>query len=74
MRDDIMPHKQALIEALDASSLPILLFSSVVNDMVAHSVEFDRISEFVHSVNSGLVDSFSEEVLNEFILNPFSGV
>ena len=71
LRDDILQHKQTLIEAIDASSLPLLLFGSVVQDMVAHYVDFDRVSEFVHSVNSSLASSFSEEVLTEYILNPF---
>ena len=71
MRDDILPHKQALVEAVDAASLPLLLFASVVHDMAMHSVDFERINEFVHAVNSALIDSFSEELLTEYILNPF---
>jgi hypothetical protein len=71
MRDDILPHKQALVEAVDASSLPILLFSYIVYDMASHGVDFEKINEFVHAVNSALVDSFSEELLTEYILNPF---
>ena len=74
MRDDILPHKQALIEAVDASSLPLLLFSSVVHDMASHGVDFEKINEFVHAVNSALVDSFSEELLTEYILNPFKDI
>jgi len=71
LRDDILPHKQALVEALDASSLPLVLFSSIVHDMSLHSVDFDRITEFVNSVNSSLIISLTQEVLNEYILNPF---
>jgi hypothetical protein len=74
LRDDIYPHKQALVEALDAASLPILLFSSIVHDMFAHSVEPERIAEFVNSVNSLLTESFPEDVITTYILNPFNQI
>jgi len=72
LKDDILAHKQALIEALNASSLPLLLLASVVNDMSLHGVDIDRIAEFVNEVNVELEVSFTNEDISTYIIQPFN--
>jgi len=72
IKDDIMAHKQTLIEMLDASSNPILLFASVVYDMVVHGVDQQKIIDIVDSINSSLQRSISEPTKQEFLIEPFN--
>lgn len=72
IKDDIMAHKQTLIEMLDASSNPILLFASVVYDMVIHGVDQQKLVDIIDSINSSLLKSISEPIKQEFLIEPFN--
>jgi hypothetical protein len=74
LNDDILAHKQTLIEMLDASSNPLLLFASVVFDMAVHGVDQVRILEIVDSINSSLEKSIPESVKLEYLIEPFTNL
>lgn len=71
LKDDILAHKQTLIEMLDASSNPVLLFASVVYDMIIHGVDKQKILDVIDSINSSLIKSISEVQKKEFLIEPF---
>jgi hypothetical protein len=70
-QDDILQHKQLLIDMLDASSNPLLLFASIVYDLKVHYVSDDKILEFVDSVNSSLIKSIDEQTKQIYLIEPF---
>ncbi len=70
-QDDILQHKQLLIDMLDASSNPLLLFASIVYDLKVHYVSDDKILEFVDSVNSSLIKSVDEQTKQVYLIEPF---
>lgn len=72
LKDDILAHKQTLIELLDASTNPILLFASVVYDMHVNYVDKQKIIDIINSINSSLLKSIPETVVDEFLIEPFS--
>lgn len=72
LKEDILAHKQALVEALAVSSLPLLLFANIIADMAAHWVEPERILELVHEVNAALETSFTTEIISEYLITPFN--
>lgn len=71
LADDILEHKQTLVDMLDASSNPLLLFATIVYDMKVHYVSDDEILKFVDSVNSSLIKSIDEETKNIYLIEPF---
>lgn len=68
---DIMAHKQQIIDVLDASSTPLLVFASLVYDLKVHYVSNEQVLDIVDNINSQLLVSITESVKNEFIINPF---
>lgn len=69
--EDILAHKQTLIEMLDASSNPLLLFASIIYDMKVHYVPDADILSLVDSVNSSLLKSIDEETKQTYLIEPF---
>ncbi len=74
VKDDILAHKQILIEMLDASSNPILLFASVVYDMYVHGVEKQKVVDIVDSINSNLQKSIPEHIKEQYLIEPFNNL
>ena len=74
VKDDILAHKQILIEMLDASSNPILLFASVVYDMYVHGVDKQKVVDIVDSINSSLIKSIPEHIKEQYLIEPFNNL
>lgn len=74
VKDDILAHKQILIEMLDASSNPILLFASVVYDMYVHGVDKQKVVDIVDSINSNLQKSIPEHIKEQYLIEPFNNL
>ena len=71
LKDDILAHKQTIIEMLDASSNPLMLFASIVYDLHVHCVDKQKIVDIIDSVNSALIKSISEPVKEQYLIEPF---
>ena len=71
MQDEILQYKQLIIDMLDASSNPLLLFASIVYDMRAHYVSDEQVLAFIDSVNSSLVKSIDEQTKQIYLIEPF---
>lgn len=71
MQDDIIEYKQLLIEMMDASSNPLLLFASIVYDLKVHYVDDAKILDFVDNVNSSLIKSIDEQTKHTYLIEPF---
>lgn len=74
VKDDILAHKQILIEMLDASSNPILLFASVVYDMYVHGVDKQKVIDVIDSINSNLQKSIPEHIKEQYLIEPFNNL
>ena len=74
VKDDILQHKQVLIDMLDASSNPILLFASVVYDMYVHGVDKQKVVDIVDSINSSLIKSIPEHIKEQYLIEPFNNL
>ena len=74
VKDDILAHKQVLIDMLDASSNPILLFASVVYDMYVHGVDKQKVVDIVDSINSNLQKSIPEHIKEQYLIEPFNNL
>jgi hypothetical protein len=74
LQDEIIQHKQLLIDMLDASSNPLLLFASIVYDMRVHWVSDEQILELIDSVNSSLIKSIDEETKQVYLIEPFASL
>lgn len=74
LKDDILAHKQTLVELLDASSNPLLLFASIVYDMYMHGVEKQKVIDVVDSINSSLIRSIPEPIKVEYLIEPFNSL
>jgi hypothetical protein len=74
IQQDILAHKQVLIEMLDASSNPILLFASVVYDMYVHGVDKQKVIDVVDSINSSLIKSIPEHIKEQYLIEPFNNL
>jgi len=74
LNDDILENKQLLIDALDASSNPLLLFATIVYDMRVHYVPDDRLLNFVDNVNSSLIKSIDEQTKHTYLIEPFANL
>lgn len=74
VKDDILAHKQILIDMLDASSNPILLFASVVYDMYVHGVDKQKVVDIVDSINSNLQKSIPEHIKEQYLIEPFNNL
>ena len=74
IKDDILAHKQILIEMLDVSSNPILLFASVVYDMYVHGVDKQKVVDIVDSINSSLIKSIPEHIKEQYLIEPFNNL
>ena len=68
---EILEHKQVLIDMLNASSNPLLLFASIIYDLKMHYLPDDRILDFVDNINSALIKSIPESVKHEYLIEPF---
>lgn len=71
LQDDIIQHKQLLIDMLNASSNPLLLFASIIYDMRVHWVSEEQVISFVDSVNSSLIKSIDEQTKQDYLIEPF---
>lgn len=71
MQDEIIQYKQLIIDMLDASSNPLLLFASIVYDMKAHYVSDEQVLSFIDSVNSSLIKSIDEQTKQVYLIEPF---
>ena len=71
LQDDILTHKQTLIDMLDASSNPLLLFATIVYDMKVHWVPDDKILDLLDNVNSSLIKSIDEQTKQTYLIEPF---
>lgn len=74
LAEDILEHKQALIDMLDASSNPLLLFATIVYDMKVHYVSDEKILDFVDNVNSSLIKSIDEQTKHTYLIEPFGNL
>ena len=74
LKDDILAHKQTIIEMLDASSNPLMLFASIVYDMVVHGVDKQKVIDIVDSINSALIKSISEPIKDQYLIEPFNNL
>ena len=74
VKEDILQHKQILIDMLDASSNPILLFASVVYDMYVHGVDKQKVVDIVDSINSNLQKSIPEHIKEQYLIEPFNNL
>lgn len=74
LKDEILAHKQTIIEMLDASSNPLMLFASIVYDMVVHGVDKQKLTDIVDSINSSLLKSISEPVKEQYLIEPFNNL
>jgi hypothetical protein len=74
LKDDILLHKQTIIEMLDASSNPLMLFASIVYDMVVHGVDKQKVIDIVDSINSSLIKSISEPIKDQYLIEPFNNL
>ena len=72
LKDDILAHKQTLIEMLDASSNPVLLFANIVYDMHVNYVDKQKVVDILNSINSSLIKSIPETTVQEFLIEPFN--
>ena len=71
LQDDILQYKQLIIDMLDASSNPLLLFASIIYDMRAHWVSDEQVLSFIDSVNSSLIKSIDEQTKQIYLIEPF---
>lgn len=71
LQSSILDHQALIIDMLNVSKTPLLLFSSIIYDMAVHSVESARIVEVVDSINASLEVSFGESVKQEYLIEPF---
>ena len=71
LQDDILQYKQLIIDMLDASSNPLLLFASIIYDMRAHYVSDEQVLSFIDSVNSSLIKSIDEQTKQVYLIEPF---
>ena len=74
VKDDILAHKQILIDMLDASSNPILLFASVVYDMYVHGVDKQKVVDIINSINACLIKSIPEHIKEQYLIEPFNNL
>ena len=72
--DDILANKQLLIDMLDASSNPLLLFATIIYDMKMHYVDDLKIIDFINNINASLIKSIPEPVVTEYLIEPFKGL
>jgi hypothetical protein len=56
---------------LNASSNPLLLFASIINDMKSHYVSDEQVLSFIDSVNSSLIKSIDEQTKQIYLIEPF---
>ena len=71
LSEDILEHKQTLIEMLDASSNPLLLFATIIYDMKVHWVSEEEILNFIDTINSSLIRSIDEQTKQVYLIEPF---
>lgn len=71
LQDEILEYKQTLIDMLDASSNPLLLFATIVYDMKVHWVSDDKILDLIDNVNSSLIKSIDEQTKQTYLIEPF---
>ena len=71
LQDDILEYKQVLIDMLNASSNPLLLFATIVYDMKVHYVSDDKILDLIDNVNSSLIKSIDEQTKQTYLIEPF---
>ncbi len=71
---EILEHKQVLIDMLNASSNPLLLFASIVYDLKMHYVDDIKVLDFISNINASLIKSIPESVVTEFLIEPFKGL
>ena len=71
LQDEIVQYKQLIIDMLNASSNPLLLFASILYDMKAHYVSDEQVLSFIDSVNSSLVTSIDEQTKQIYLIEPF---
>jgi hypothetical protein len=71
LQEDILQHKQLLIDMLNASSNPLLLFASIIYDMRAHYVSDEQVLALIDSVNSSLTTSIDEQTKQVYLIEPF---
>lgn len=63
-----------IIEIVDISSTPLLFLASLAYTMKCKWVTDDQILEIINNVNSSVKSSYSEEVIQEFVIEPFKGM
>jgi len=71
VKDDIMAHKQAIIDMLEASSISLMVFASLAYDLRIHGVTTDKLADLINNFNSELQTSVVESVVHEYLLDPF---
>jgi hypothetical protein len=70
-KSEIMDNQALIIDMLNASSTKLLLFASIVNDLVIHYVPTDSIESFIDSTNASLEVSIINEDKITYLLEPF---
>ncbi len=74
LQDDILVHKQTIIDMLDTSMNPLLLFASIIYDMHSHYVEKQKCIDVIDSINSSLSRSVPEAIKQEYLVLPFANL
>ena len=63
-----------IIEITDISSTPLLFLASLVYTMKCKWVPDEQVLEIIQNINSSIRNSYSEEVIQEFVIEPFKGM
>lgn len=74
IQSEIFDNQSIIIDMLNLSKTPLLLFASIVYDMAIHGVDQPRIVEIVDTINASLTQSIPESIKQEFLIEPFTGL
>jgi len=74
LQSEIIDNQPIIVDMLNASSNPLLLFANLVHDMMIHGVDQQKAITTVNSINASLETSFAESVITEYLIEPFYGL
>jgi len=74
LQSEILDNHPIIVDMLNASSNPLLLFANLVHDMMIHGVDQQKAITTVDSINASLDTSFAESVITEYLIEPFYGL
>jgi len=74
LQSEILDNQPIIVDMLNASSNPLLLFATLVHDMMIHGVDQQKAITTVDSINASLDTSFAESIITEYLIEPFYGL